>query len=108
MTQVLNSKVMLDEAIEDNNIFLLLKHSLTCPISASAKREFEAFCAESDYPCFILNVQETRNLSHSIADEYKVKHESPQILLFKNSKIVWNESHGNITHTVLREKVSEL
>ncbi|WP_371809533.1 bacillithiol system redox-active protein YtxJ [Halobacillus sp. Marseille-Q1614] len=108
MLKLIDTNEKLSKIQEENPIFFLLKHSLTCPISESAKREFEAFCEESSYPCFILHVQESRKLSLSIADTYQVKHESPQVLLFKDNSVVWHDSHWKITQTSLKEEASQL
>ncbi|WP_163526668.1 bacillithiol system redox-active protein YtxJ [Halobacillus ihumii] len=85
------------ELITKNEPFFLLKHSLTCPISASAKEEYEVYNKESDLPCFILYVQEDKELSSKIAKDYNIKHESPQALLFNDKAVLWHNSHHNIT-----------
>ncbi|MFD2926251.1 bacillithiol system redox-active protein YtxJ [Halobacillus naozhouensis] len=95
--QHITTEQELSDLIRNNEVFFLLKHSLTCPISASAKEEYELYCKESDLPCFILYVQEDRVLSNKIAEDYHVKHESPQALLFKDKAVCWHNSHHNIT-----------
>ncbi|SDK44067.1 bacillithiol system redox-active protein YtxJ [Sediminibacillus albus] len=87
--------------------FILFKHSLTCPISAEAKREFDLFCKETDTPVFILYVQKARDLSNEIAFLYSVKHESPQILIFKNNQVIWSDSHSNIKHDLITRQVEQ-
>ncbi|MBB6452142.1 bacillithiol system protein YtxJ [Salirhabdus euzebyi] len=89
--------------LNDKTSFFLLKHSLTCPISGEAKDQYESFAANTSVPLYMLHVQEARPLSNEIAEQYKVKHESPQALLFSEGKIIWNASHWDITENTLKE-----
>ncbi|MGI8316761.1 bacillithiol system redox-active protein YtxJ [Halobacillus mangrovi] len=100
--QVLYSEDEFNNLLKTKEEFFLLKHSLTCPISAAARSEYEKFQSTASVPCYILHVQESRQLSNSIAKEFQVRHESPQALLFKNGKVVWHDSHGSITESRLR------
>ncbi|CAM3762613.1 bacillithiol system redox-active protein YtxJ [Mesobacillus zeae] len=86
---------------EQGQPFYLLKHSLTCPISQSAYEEFEKFSALPDAQCYYLAVQEARLLSGHIADEFQIKHESPQAIMFVGSNPVWHASHWKITESAL-------
>ncbi|WP_181349906.1 bacillithiol system redox-active protein YtxJ [Thalassobacillus sp. CUG 92003] len=91
------------QAQKNEGAFWLLKHSLTCPISASAKKEFENYTERTHLPSFILHVQDSRALSNHIATDQNVKHESPQALLFENGSVRWHDSHGGITHDALEK-----
>lgn len=104
--KVLQSTGEFREVIETHDEFVLLKHSLTCPISAGAKEEFEQFSKETKIPLYILYVQEAREFSNKISEEFHIKHESPQVLLFKNSEVTWTDSHGRITKKVLEENIN--
>ncbi|MFC4321111.1 bacillithiol system redox-active protein YtxJ [Litchfieldia salsa] len=92
------------EVVQQNEKVLLIKHSLTCPVSLAAFDEYEAFMKENpEVKSYYLYVQEARPLSNYIADEYGVKHESPQALVFENNSVSWNASHWKITKTSLAE-----
>lgn len=103
--QKINTEEEFEKVIQSERMFFLLKHSLTCPISASAKAEFEQFNEGTEVPCYILHVQEARALSNKIADDYGIRHESPQALLFQDQKVVWNDSHGSITNRNLKRAI---
>lgn len=78
----------------------LLKHSTTCPISAEAYKEYQAFIDGHDGSEVIfalVKVIEQRTVSNAIAEDMKVKHESPQLFIFENKAIKWYDSHWNIT-----------
>lgn len=93
-----------EEVVKQYPEFLFFKHSITCPISMGAYREYEKFMA--DYPeivSFFLHVQEARALSNYIAEKYAVKHESPQALVFTAGNVKWHTSHRNITYDALKK-----
>lgn len=86
---------------------LLFKHSTTCPISAKANEEFLAFVQGSDTPAAIVHVIEDRPVSNQIAEEFGIKHESPQIFLLEDGEVRWNTSHWKITRDAIKEAVSQ-
>lgn len=45
---------------------------------------------------YLVTVQKQKNLSASIEELYGIKHESPQILIMKNRKILYSANHGKI------------
>ncbi|MEH7074724.1 bacillithiol system redox-active protein YtxJ [Neobacillus drentensis] len=82
--------------------FFLLKHSLTCPISHAAYKEYEKFANENQaVPTYFLAVQDSRPLSSEVAEKFQIKHESPQAILFSNGEPLWNASHWKITNRAL-------
>ncbi|WP_445489422.1 bacillithiol system redox-active protein YtxJ [Niallia sp. 03133] len=96
-----------DKEVQNNSSVLLLKHSLTCPISLAAFDEYQEFTeANENVNACYLAVQDSRPLSSHIAEFYQIKHESPQALLFTNNKVVWNASHRNITVNTLTDAVN--
>ncbi|QHS23050.1 bacillithiol system redox-active protein YtxJ [Virgibacillus sp. MSP4-1] len=101
--EILEDNRDFQEILQKQDRFFLLKHSLTCPISAEAKQQFETFSETTELPLYILHVQEARPLSNEIADSYGIKHESPQALLFNQSQVVWDASHWDVTREALTE-----
>ncbi|MGD6816902.1 bacillithiol system redox-active protein YtxJ [Metabacillus sp. 84] len=97
-----------EELLQNHHRFLFIKHSLTCPISKEAFKQFSNFSSsQEDIETFYLHVQESRELSAYIADKFEVKHESPQALLIENGKAVWNASHWKITADSLSKATAE-
>ncbi|NSL51323.1 bacillithiol system redox-active protein YtxJ [Calidifontibacillus erzurumensis] len=95
------------EILKNNDKFLLIKHSLTCPISSNAFNEYEKFTESTDLPTYFLYVQDDRPLSNYIAETFGVKHESPQAILFENQAVKWHASHWKITEASLKEAVEK-
>ena len=72
---------------------VIFKHSLTCPISASAYDQM----SECEGDIALVEVQRARELSNEIEDRLNVPHESPQVIVLRNGQVAWNASHFKIT-----------
>lgn len=97
-----------DELLKEKSEFLILKHSLTCPVSKAAYQEYQKFADEQvGVPTYYLAVQDSRLLSNEITERYQVKHESPQAILFSNGKVAWSASHWKITKASLASAITE-
>ena len=86
-----------------NEPVLLFKHSDACPISARAYRQME----EVKTPISIVVVQQSRDVSQQVAERTGVRHETPQALVLRNGRVVWNASHFDITSDVVEQAVRE-
>jgi bacillithiol system protein YtxJ len=80
---------------------LLFKHSNACPISARAYREMAGVTT----PVSIVVVQQSRNVSREVEQRTGVRHETPQALVLRNGRAVWNASHFDITADVVEQAV---
>jgi bacillithiol system protein YtxJ len=102
----------LDRALDESNErpVLLFKHSLTCPISARAFREFHSFLEEADSRVSynLITVQTARPVSNAAAQRLRIGHESPQAILVRDGREVWNASHFAITASALEEAIRNL
>lgn len=97
----------LNEA-SNQKMVLLFKHSRTCSISAAALGRLERSWEEENskkLDLFFLDLITHRDISNQIAQDYGVMHESPQVLLIKDGKAVYNESHFGISLKDLLEQV---
>ncbi len=81
---------------------VVFKHSTTCPISAAAYQEMSRF----DGDVALIEVQRARNLSKEIEQKTGVAHESPQVLVLRNGKAVWDASHWKVKADAVREAVN--
>ncbi|WP_410513811.1 bacillithiol system redox-active protein YtxJ [Paenibacillus sp. BR2-3] len=97
----------LQQFMEQPGKHLLLKHSTTCPISAKAHDEFQEFLKDTDTSAAIVHVIEDRPLSLQIAEDFGIKHESPQIFLLEDGEVRWNTSHWKITQAAIQEAVNQ-
>lgn len=87
---------------------LIIKHSTACPISADAWEEAQAGVkemSESEAEFVFVKVIESRPVSQKIAEDIEIKHESPQAILIKNKKAVWDTSHSDITKQAVQNAI---
>ncbi|RFU68762.1 bacillithiol system redox-active protein YtxJ [Peribacillus saganii] len=104
-TVKIQTKEQFEELVKKES-FLILKHSLTCPISQEAFDEYQSFVQDhQEFNTAYLAVQEARPLSNEIAENFGIKHESPQAILFRDGKPVWNASHWKITYDSLSNAI---
>jgi bacillithiol system protein YtxJ len=97
----------LHQFVQQPGKHLLFKHSTTCPISAKANEEFQAFMSDAEgASAAMVLVIEDRPVSNHIAEEFAIKHESPQILLFEGGEVRWNTSHWKITKDSIKEALN--
>jgi bacillithiol system protein YtxJ len=92
--------------LSDERPVMILKHSTRCPISSFARREFEEYAtgaASRGVSCALVLVVEDRPLSLEIAAQLGVRHQSPQAILLRERRAVWNDSHERLTAAALRE-----
>jgi len=99
--QVLREFPAFEAAIQQPRVWLF-KHSPICPISRTARAEFEMFKLDyPDVPTLFVDVVNSRTLAREIADACGVHHESPQALLFEDGTVTWHASHSAITVAAL-------
>lgn len=87
------------------DLAMLYKHSPTCGVCTAALRAVEAFRRQlPDAKVYVVDVLAQRALSQRIAAHAGVRHESPQVILFRRGKAEWNTSHYGITAAALAEQ----
>lgn len=97
----------LDALFEQSAIapVILLKHSLTCPISHAAYEEMSTMTKEE---ISLVVVQDARSLSNEIAERTGIKHESPQAFVVKDGKVAWHAAHYDITKSAVTRALEEI
>jgi len=89
---------------------ILFKHSNRCSLSDLALERVlkirDEIKEEADF--YIIDVVRERSLSRRIAEELKVGHASPQLLVIQNGKVIAHRSHNAITATWLKETLKQL
>ena len=76
---------------------LIFKHSTRCSISAVALQRLQKVAQPADIDFYFLDLLSYRGLSNRIAETFKVRHESPQVLLIRDGDCVYEESHMGIS-----------
>lgn len=96
----------LDElvAFSEQKPVLIFKHSTRCIVSRTALKQFEKeFDLGDKIDAYFLDLLEYRDISNEIANRFGVYHQSPQLILIKNGRAVYNVSHDAIDAEKLRD-----
>lgn len=101
----------LDAAIAESceRPVLLFKHSRYCGVSCEALDELQAHIdgrVQGVVGYKMITVQTHRPVSDAAAQRLGLRHETPQAILLKDGKVVWNASHFRITATQLDRALS--
>ncbi len=88
---------------------LLFKHSTRCSISAMALGRFErSYDENASFEPYYLDLISHRDISNEVASRYGVRHESPQAILIRNGKAVFDTSHMGICYDELNTESKKL
>jgi bacillithiol system protein YtxJ len=85
---------------------VIFKHSTRCIVSRTALKQFEnEFDLDDKVDAYFLDLLEHRDISNEIASRFGVYHQSPQLLLIKDGKSVYDVSHSDIDAEELKWKL---
>jgi bacillithiol system protein YtxJ len=88
---------------------IIFKDSQTCGISAYAKERLsignETITDIADFN--YLDLLTFRSVSNFIASELNVIHQSPQIIVLIDKKVIFKDSHNSIEAKKIRDKILE-
>ena len=76
---------------------VIYKHSIRCGVSSVVKSRLEKATLPADIDYYFLDIIHYRGISNKIAEDFKVYHESPQVLIIRNGECTYDESHMGIT-----------
>lgn len=97
---VLSNLEQLDEIVEQSKTkpVAIFKHSTRCGISRGVLKLLEKNYKLTDdqLKLYYLDLLQNRDISNEIAARYKVRHESPQMIVIKNGVVVHHDSHHSI------------
>ena len=105
-------KISSDEELDEMIILsaekpcLVFKHSIRCSLSSMMLSRFNKGLNQLDeFEIYMLDIINHRSISNRIADQFGVRHESPQILLIQDGKCIYNASHSYISADSLTELI---
>ena len=108
----LESTEQLDEIQQASkeNVVLIFKHSTRCSISRAALDRFERNWSVEDLKNvkpYYLDLIANRTVSNQVAQVFNVDHESPQVLIIKDGKSVYDRSHLEIDYKSIKSFISK-
>ena len=105
LTDLKQLEEIAEESVETSVI--IFKHSTRCSISRMALKNFEREynIQEDSAKPYFLDLLEHRDISNAIASQFNVEHQSPQLLLIKDGKVVYHTSHSDIDAEAVKDKI---
>jgi bacillithiol system protein YtxJ len=93
-------------AVSNKKPVAIFKHSTRCSVSRMALKQFEnEFNSSDKVTPYFLDLIAHRDISNEIANRFGVTHQSPQLILIKEGKAIYNVSHSDIDAEELGTKV---
>lgn len=89
-----------------NHPVLIFKHSTRCSISSMALNRIERSWQDDEMKSiqpYYLDLITYRDISNEIANEFGVYHQSPQVIVIKDGKAVYDNSHMGISYDELKQ-----
>lgn len=90
---------------------LIFKHSTRCSTSAAVLNRIERNWNESEVKnlkAYFLDLISYRQISNAIAEQFKIQHESPQVILLRNGTPSSNWSHLDISYKTILDALKEV
>ncbi|GEN70730.1 bacillithiol system redox-active protein YtxJ [Chryseobacterium lathyri] len=77
----------------------IFKHSTRCFISKTVLKNFEKEIDSLDnkLDLYFLDLLEYRSISNKISEDFGIRHESPQLIVIEDGKVINSASHEDIS-----------
>ena len=87
----------------------IYKHSTRCSLSSMVKSRLERGwnINDNDIDMYYLDLLDYRNVSNKIASLFALGHQSPQLIVLHQGKVLYHASHGEIDAGVLKERIGK-
>ncbi len=99
------------EEIKTNSLHtpqVIFKHSSRCSLSSMARNRLDRDEFPTGVDFYFLDIINHRNISNKIAHDFKIRHESPQVLIITEGKCVYDESHSGIDMEDIKANTSKV
>lgn len=104
ITQIEQLQEIIDKSAHTPQV--IYKHSTRCSISLVVKNRLEKEAAPEAVDFYFLDLLAYRPISNAIAEQFKVYHESPQVLVIKKGECVYDDSHMAINMDDIIERAT--
>ena len=90
---------------------LIFKHSTRCSISSMAIDRLARSWKDEEmnrHDLYYLDLIAFRDISNRIEEMFQVPHQSPQVLIIKDGRCIYDNSHMGINYKEIRNKLAEV
>jgi len=88
----------LDDLIPRSGVVVLFLHAPRCGVSRRAYEQMARLGGE----VALVDVARDHDVKRAVADRTGVRHESPQVIVLRDGRLVWTASHNAITATAVQ------
>lgn len=104
----LKTEADLDAALAAE-LAVVYKHSPLCGLSMMARLEMTWFAQGNPaVPIWLIDVIRQRSLSESIAARFEIEHESPQVILLRRGRPIFDASHRGVSSSALERELERV
>lgn len=106
--KMLTDVAQLDDIINESaeKPAIIFKHSTRCGISRMTLKRFENdYALEDKVTPYFLDLLAYRDVSNAISRLFHVEHQSPQLLVIKDGKSIYDVSHDGIEANGLADRL---
>lgn len=109
----LTSKNQLENIITESATepVVIFKHSTSCSISRATLDRLERNWKDGELTHvkpYFLDLLSYREISNNIAETFDVEHQSPQVLIIRNGKSVYDKSHFQISFADVQNELNAI
>ncbi len=83
---------------------IIFKHSDSCGVSSRAYTQMSGL----ERPVGLVTVQTARAVSDEIGKRMGLAHETPQVMIISDGKVVWTASHGQVKSAAVEAELQKL
>lgn len=93
--------------ISQKKPIVFYKHSYRCGLCHMIHDDFKKDWSlkDSDAVLVFIEVNSKRDISNYISTKFSIKHHSPQVIVIKESEILYTETHGKIKTIEIQEVI---
>lgn len=111
--KILNEINQLSEIdIQSNSkIQIIYKHSTQCSVSYFANKNLLKEMKDinsNTSDIYYLDLITYRNISNAISTRYGIRHESPQLLIIKDGKCIYDASHSDVLLKIALHEINDV
>lgn len=97
---------IVEESFQDRLGVAIFKHSTRCSISSVAKMRLSSFWNfNEELPLYYIDIIAFREISNLVGEKFSIQHESPQLMIIKEGRCIYDASHLAISVKSLRSKL---
>ena len=97
----MTSPAEVDQFLADHPVAVIFKAGMCYRSDVAFDNVQPTLEARPDLPFGVIPVVEARSASNHLAEKTGVRHESPQLLVFRNGELVTSRNHWDITGEAL-------